>query len=84
MAYELTSFGIRVNAIAAEAVETGITEGLDADPDSAVMQGFDKSRQAEWRKLPKTRASRSSSQAMRRASFTGRALYTADGGWLIR
>lgn len=83
MAYELASNGVRVNAIAPGAVETGITAGLNADADSVVMQRI---REAPAGRMAK--ASEIASVALflagEEASFVHGSVYTADGGWLIR
>jgi 3-oxoacyl-[acyl-carrier protein] reductase len=83
MAYELASRGVRVNAIAPGALETGITAGLEADPDSEVMQRI---RQAPAGRMAK--ASEIANVALflagDEASFVHGAVYTVDGGWLIR
>jgi len=83
MSYELAAQGVRVNAIAPGAVETGITAGLEDDLESPVM-----------RRIREAPAGRMASAfeianvalflAGDEASFVHGTVYTADGGWLIR
>lgn len=83
MAFELAAKGIRVNAIAPGAVETGITAGPDADPDSEVMRRIKEAPAGRMAKAPEL-ANVALFLASDEASFVYGSVYTADGGWLIR
>ena len=83
MAFELASHGVRTNAIAPGAVETGITAGLDADPESAVMQRIRSAPAGRMAKAAEL-ANVALFLASDEASFVYGSVYAADGGWLIR